>query len=106
MRFWFARNGGVPIREQLVTQVVLGILCDELIPGQRLPSTRGLARRFRLHPNTVSAAYRQLQRERWVEFRHGSGVYIRKGKPEALLPSTIALDRLIAKHLCKVQRFG
>jgi GntR family transcriptional regulator len=106
MRFWFARNGGVPIREQLVTQVVLGILCDELTPGQRLPSTRELARRFRLHPNTVSAAYRQLQRERWVEFRHGSGVYVRKGKPEALLPSTIALDRLIANLLRTARELG
>jgi DNA-binding transcriptional regulator YhcF (GntR family) len=106
MRFWFARNGGVPIREQLVTQVVLGILCDELTPGQRLPSTRELARRFRLHPNTVSAAYRQLQRERWVEFRHGSGVYIRKGKPETPLDSTIALDRLIANLLHTARELG
>jgi DNA-binding transcriptional regulator YhcF (GntR family) len=106
MRFWFARNGGVPIREQLVTQVVLGILCDELTPGQRLPSTRELARRFRLHPNTVSAAYGQLQRERWVEFRHGSGVYIRKGKPETPFPSTIALDRLIANLLRTARELG
>ena len=90
MRFWFARNGGVPIREQLVTQVVLGILGGDLAPGQRLPSTRELARRFHLHANTVSAAYRQLERERWVEFRHGSGVYIRKSNRRRLpqhLPS-------------------
>jgi DNA-binding transcriptional regulator YhcF (GntR family) len=64
MRFWFARNSEVPIREQIVTQIVLGILCDDLKPGQRLPSTRELARRFHLHPNTISAVYRQLERER------------------------------------------
>jgi GntR family transcriptional regulator len=92
MRFWFARNGEVPIREQLATQVILGILCDDLVPGQRLPSTRDLARRFHLHANTVSAAYRQLERELWVEFRHGSGVYIRKSKPATQLHPTIALD--------------
>lgn len=66
------------LREQLVTQFVLGILSGDLRPGQRLPSTRELARRFRLHPNTVSAGYRQLERERWVEFRRGSGVYVRE----------------------------
>jgi GntR family transcriptional regulator len=82
MQLWFARGGEVTIREQLVTQVILGILSDDLAPGQRLPSTRELARRFRLHPNTVSAGYRQLERERWVEFRHGSGVYVRERKPE------------------------
>ena len=49
MRLWFARDSGISMRQQLVTQVMLGILCDELVPGQRLPSTRELARRFNLH---------------------------------------------------------
>lgn len=56
MRFWIARDSEVPVREQLVTQIVLGILSDDLSPGQRLPSTRELARLFHLHPNTISAA--------------------------------------------------
>ena len=56
MRFWFARNSEVPIREQVVTQVVLGILCGELTPGERLPSTREPARGFKLHANTSIAA--------------------------------------------------
>lgn len=55
MRLWFARDNGVTLREQLVTQVVLGILGRDLRPGQRLPSTREIARRFHLHPNTVNA---------------------------------------------------
>lgn len=106
MRFWFARNGGVPIREQLVTQVVLGILCDELAPEQRLPSTRELARRFRLHPNTVSAAYRQLAKEHWIELRRGSGVYIRKSKPDSPLPPMLALDELIANVFRSARELG
>lgn len=106
MQFWFARNGGVPIREQLVTQIVLGIVCGDLSAGQRLPSTRELARRFRLHPNTVSVAYRQLQRDGWVEFRRGSGVYIRKKKPEAPLSSALALDHLISNLFRSARELG
>ena len=106
MRFWFARNGEVPIREQLATQVILGILCDDLAPGQRLPSTRDMARRFHLHANTVSAAYRQLERELWVEFRHGSGVYIRKSKPETQLHPTLALNQLIANLFRSARELG
>ena len=45
MQLWFARGSQVSIREQLVTQVVLGILGDDLAPGLRLPSTRELALR-------------------------------------------------------------
>lgn len=96
MQLWFAHGGEVTIREQLVTQVVLGILSNDLAPGQRLPSTRELARRFHLHPNTISAGYRQLERERWVEFRHGSGVYVRETKPEIALSAALALDQIVA----------
>jgi DNA-binding transcriptional regulator YhcF (GntR family) len=96
MQLWLARESEVSIREQLVTQVVLGILSDDLAPGQRLPSTRELARRYKLHPNTISAGYRQLHRERWVELRRGSGVYVAARKPEAQLSSSVALNQMIA----------
>lgn len=106
MQLWFARGSEVTIREQLVTQVILSILSDDLTPGQRLPSTRELARRFRLHPNTISAGYRQLERERWVEFRHGSGVYVGERKPELAPSSVLALDRLIAQLFQDARELG
>jgi len=106
MQLWFARGSDVSIREQLVTQVVLGILSDDLAPGQRLPSTRELARRFHLHPNTVSAGYRQLQRDRWVEFRRGSGVYVRSSKPEASLAPDLALDQMITQLFRTARKLG
>lgn len=106
MQFWFARGSDVSIREQLVTQVVLGILSDDLAAGQRLPSTRDLARRFHLHPNTISAAYRQLQRDRWVEFRRGSGVYVRASKPEAAASPALALDQMIARLFRSARKLG
>lgn len=97
MQLWFARASGVTLREQLVTQVILGILSGDLAPGQRLPSTRELARRFRLHPNTASAGYRQLERDHWVEFRHGSGVYVQAVRPDAASSPALALDQLVGE---------
>lgn len=94
MQLWFSRHSDISIREQLATQVVLAIVSGELAPGQRLPSTRELARRFHLHPNTVSAGYRELQRNNWLEFRKGSGVYVR-AQPPALAKESVALDQLI-----------
>src|ERR1700722_15865463 len=95
MQLWFAHDSGVTLREQLVTQIILGILSEDLAAGQRLPSTRELARRFHLHANTVSSGYRQLERESWVEFRHGSGVYVRDSRPRRSSSPEFALDQLV-----------
>jgi GntR family transcriptional regulator len=96
MQLWFSHRSGISLREQLVTQVILGILSGDLPPGTRLPSTRELARRFRLHPNTASAGYRQLKREHWVETRRGSGVYVRQRNRDDAASPSFALDRLAA----------
>ncbi len=106
MKFWFARGTEVTLREQLVTQTILGILCGDLTPGQRLPSTREIARSFRLHPNTVSAGYRQLERENWLELRHGSGVYVRDTRSVLSVSSPVELDRLIANFFRSARRLG
>src|SRR5579859_4955538 len=106
MRLWLARKSAVPIREQLVTQVRLGILSRDLQPGRRLPSTRELARRFRVHANTVSSAYRQLETEGWLESRHGSGVFVRSAPPETMSAQDPALDHHIAELFHAAQRLG
>src|SRR4051812_37074329 len=99
MRLWLSKNSEVPLREQLTTQIVLGVVSGDLQPGQRLPSTRELARRFHVHANTVSAAYRDLEERGWVESRKGSGVYIRAQSHEVPLDSQTALDQLISTFL-------
>lgn len=102
MHFWFVHSGEVSIREQIVTQIILGILSEELVPGERLPSTRELARRFHLHANTVSAAYQQLESEGWVESRRGSGVFVRDQRPGVRISansSAQALNHIFTRFL-------
>ncbi len=108
MRLWLSKNSEVPLREQLVRQIMLGVVSDDLKPGQRLPSTRELARRFRIHSNTVSAAYRELERRGWLEFRKGSGVYVRalgEGAVAAAAPR-LGLDQLISAFLAVARAQG
>jgi DNA-binding transcriptional regulator YhcF (GntR family) len=105
MRLWISKNSEVPIREQLVTQIVLGIVSDDLKIAERLPSTRDLARRYDIHANTVSAAYRELARRGWVEFRKGSGVYVR-ARNDDTLDSDLALDQLISRFFRNLREQG
>ncbi|HKG60937.1 MAG TPA: GntR family transcriptional regulator [Pyrinomonadaceae bacterium] len=105
MRLWVSKSSEVPIREQLVTQIVLGIVSNDLKIAERLPSTRDLARRYDIHANTVSSAYRELARRGWVEFRKGSGVYVRARNDEPL-DDGLALDQLIARFFRNLREEG
>jgi GntR family transcriptional regulator len=105
MRLWISKSSEVPIREQLVTQIVFGIVSNDLKIAERLPSTRELARRYKIHANTVSAAYRELARRGWVEFRKGSGVYVRARNDEPL-DDQLALDQLIARFFRNLRENG
>jgi DNA-binding transcriptional regulator YhcF (GntR family) len=100
MRLWLSKSSEVPLREQLATQIMLGIVSQDLKPGQRLPSTRELARRFQIHSNTVSAAYQELAERGWVAVRKGSGVYVR-ARPDAsaYLDTGLEIDQLIETFL-------
>src|SRR6185295_11603168 len=99
MRLWVSKSSEVPIRVQLEAQIILGILSNDLKAGQRLPSTRDLARRHKIHSNTVSAAYRQLASKGWVDYQKGSGVYVHERAPTGSSDGNRPLDRLISFFL-------
>jgi len=106
MHFWLSKDGDVSVREQLTAQIKLAILSQDLKPGQRLPSTRELARRLHIHSNTVSAAYRELAEQGWVDMRAGSGIYARMFSPAVELESQLDLDNLIVEFLQVARRKG
>jgi DNA-binding transcriptional regulator YhcF (GntR family) len=96
MRFWITKNSELPIREQLVRQIMLGILSEDLPAGHKLASIRSFARQHHIHSNTVSAAYHDLLDRGWLELRRGSGLYIR---PLGSGAGTDALDTMLAALL-------
>jgi GntR family transcriptional regulator len=103
--FVLNRKGGVPLHDQLLAQLEMKILGGSISPGQRLPSVRALARRLGLHANTVSGAYRDLERAGHVELRRGAGVYVRAGSP-ASVEDARGLDEMIRLALSVAFRKG
>ena len=105
MKIWLSKNSEVPVREQLITQITLGIISGDLPVGERLSSTRELARRFKIHANTVSSIYRNLSEKGLIEFKKGSGFYVGEPKQKDA-DGEIELDALIAGFLKTAQSHG
>src|SRR5690606_31837682 len=72
-----------PLHRQVAGALRTAIVSRELRPGDRLPSTRGLARDLGLSRNTILAAYDQLIAEGLAESRPGSGTLVSRNLPEA-----------------------
>lgn len=85
----------------MVTQVRVAVAAGDLKAGDRLPSTREVARRFSIHPNTVSAAYRELAGSGDVVKQDGSGVFVAESNVR-----TDVLDRLINEMISKAESYG
>src|SRR5687767_8301506 len=99
------RRGGVPVRDQILAQLELKILGGGLAQGQRLPSVRALARRLRVHHNTVSAAYQDLEAAGHVELQRGSGVFVRQAGATTITDAQ-GLDEMIRLALRTAYRKG
>jgi DNA-binding transcriptional regulator YhcF (GntR family) len=106
MKLWLSKSSEIPLHEQLITQLILGMVSADLVPGEQLPSTGELGRRFQIHPNTVRAAYRELVRRGWAEWRQGSGYYVRALNAATDIDASLDLDHLIATFFKVAQDRG
>lgn len=68
----------VPIGEQISYRVLFAIAKGVYQPGDKLPTVREVAARLKVNPNTVSRAYRDLERDGILNSRRGLGVFVRE----------------------------
>lgn len=65
-----------PIYEQIIEGMKENILKGIILPGEKLPSVRELSSIITANPNTVSKAYKELERQRVIETIRGRGTYV------------------------------
>jgi GntR family transcriptional regulator/MocR family aminotransferase len=76
---------GTPLYRWFYEELRAAILAGRLPSGARLPATRDLAGQYGLSRPTIVTAFEQLRSEGYVEGRVGSGTYVSKTLPDALL---------------------
>ncbi len=78
-------SSGSSMYRQLYDKLRTAILEGRLRAGAKLPSTRSLAEELAIARNTVMSAYEQLLAEGYLEGKTGSGTYVARTLPEAVL---------------------
>lgn len=92
MDFQFALdpNSPTPLHRQLYDRVRQAILQRNLAAGQRVPSTRALAKSLGVSRATVTTSFDMLLSEGYLEATGGSGTYVCRQLPEDLLRTDVS----------------
>ena len=102
--FFLNPNSGVPLYVQLQRQIQQRILSGQLNHGAQLPSVREFSAQLHINPLTVTKVYQILEKEGFVETKHGIGTFVSHQSPglkmEALRQQIgPALEQLVAEAL-------
>ncbi|MBQ7321308.1 MAG: GntR family transcriptional regulator [Clostridia bacterium] len=93
MNLWIDNKSGVPIYEQIFTQIKGQIVSGELEENTPLPSIRNLAKDLRISVITTKRAYDELERAGFVYTVPAKGCFV--------APRNMELVR--EEHLCRIE---
>ena len=77
-------KSGVPIYDQIYSQIKAQIISGELQENEMLPSIRGLAKDLRISVITTKRAYEELEREGFIYTVPAKGCYVAQKNTELL----------------------
>ena len=89
-------KSGVPIYDQIYSQIKAQIISGELQENEMLPSIRGLAKDLRISFITTKRAYEELEREGFIYTVPAKGCYVAQKNTELLREENL---KKIEEHL-------
>ena len=95
MNLWIDNKSGIPIYEQIFTQIKGQIVSGELAENVPLPSIRNLAKDLRISVITTKRAYDELERAGFVYTVPAKGCFV--------APRNIELVR--EEHLRRIEEY-
>ncbi len=107
MKIIITNAGGVPIYEQIASQIKGLILSGTLHEGDPLPSMRTLAQDLRVSVITTKRAYEILETEGLIESFTGRGSFVSAQNPEMLKEQNLReIEQLLTKAVEIARRSG
>jgi GntR family transcriptional regulator / MocR family aminotransferase len=97
----------IPLHRQVYEELRGAILTGRLGPGDRVPSSRSLARSLAVSRTTVTQGYEQLLSEGYLETRSGSGTFVCVQLPDALLQTDeVSVQTPVPTAVLKLSRYA
>jgi DNA-binding transcriptional regulator YhcF (GntR family) len=69
-------DNNIPIYIQVINDIKKDIVSGVLVLGEKLPSGRDLALKYKINPNTANRIYRELEAEELCFTKRGLGTFV------------------------------
>ena len=103
-------SSGIPVYRQIVNLIYSEIGAGNLREGDRLPTIKQLTERFKVNPNTVAKAYRELDLRGIIESRRGDGSFVSalmdKAPPMTNTQKRAKLDEIFGRIVAEGRSCG
>ncbi|HEX3077844.1 MAG TPA: GntR family transcriptional regulator [Lachnospiraceae bacterium] len=94
-----SNSSNLAIYEQIISQIKSAIINKDIIPGDAMPSIRGLAKDLQISVITTKRAYEELEKEGLIYSVSGKGFYVCEQNTDILKEKKVSM---IEKHLQEI----
>ena len=102
-----SNSSGIPIYQQISSQIKGLIINSTLKEGDALPSMRTLAMELRISVITTKRAYEELEHDGFIESYTGKGSFVKAQNPELLREENLKqIEALLAQISEKAKQSG
>ncbi len=103
MLIFINNKNGVPIYEQIYSQIKAEIISGELKEDSPLPSIRNLAKDLRISVITTKRAYEELEKDGFIYTLPGKGSFVSSKNTELIREENL---RQIEEHLDEIMKLA
>lgn len=103
MNIFIDNRSGLPIYDQIYSQIKSQIISGALDADEALPSIRGLAKELRISVITTKRAYDELEKEGLIYTIAGKGCFVAPKNTELLREENL---RKIEEHMIEIIRLS
>lgn len=103
MNIYIANKGGMPIYDQIYSQIKNEILSGNLRENDALPSIRNLAKDLRISVITTKRAYDELEREGFIYTLPGKGCFVAPQNLELIREENL---KKVESHIDEIQKLA
>lgn len=99
-------DNSIPIYSQIVDKIKKDIVLGNVKIGDKLPSTRDMAVKYSVNPNTVQRVYKELEAEDICYTKRGLGTYINEDEEMVKGMKNEMADKLIDRFIVGMKQLG